>query len=170
MRPHGGRYEASWRAHTRTHDMSRRARAGCQVRKRDLNPSLSQSLSPPLCFPALPPPPPAAGVGEEQRGPESYSVPPVTFAPPPPQSRASGETKVQERNGLRVQWETRLGIHVVVRVCRVHVAQPKRKYRRTIVRRPPNWMNSTQLCCPIWKISEISDVASRSLKQGSSRD
>ena len=109
-------------------------------------------------------------MGEEQRGPESHSVPPVTFAPPPPQSRASGETKVQERNGLRVQWENRLGIHVVVRVCRIHVAQQKRKYRRTIVRRPPNWMNSTQLCCPIWKISEISDVASRSLKKGRSRD
>jgi hypothetical protein len=155
MRRHGGR----------THAMSRRARAGCQVRKReeDLNPSLSHSLSPPLCLPALPPPPPAAGVGEEQRGPESHTL--ASYLTPPPQSRASGETKVQERNGLRVQWENRLGVHVVVRVCRIHVAQQKRKYRRTctIVRRPPNWMNSTQLCCPIWKISEISDVASRSL-------
>ena len=61
----------------------------------------------------------------------------------------SGETKVQERNGLRVQWETRLGIHVVVRVCRIHVlAQQKRTktkvYKRTIERRAPNWMNSSQ--------------------------
>ena len=68
---------------------------------------------------------------------------------------------MQERNGLRVQWENRLGIHVVVRVCRIHVAQQKRKYRRTIVRRPPNWMNfllnfvvrfGKSLKSPMWQV------------------
>ena len=56
MRPHGGRYEASWRAHSRYEQARACGVPGEKEREEDLNPSLSHSLSPPHSAPPLCPP------------------------------------------------------------------------------------------------------------------